>query len=75
MCRILAVAREAGLGSLSLYFAIHGKGTVTLTLELVLYFRKLKVMKSPALAWGQRTHPAFQQGRQRLRDEFLTRKI
>ena len=41
MCRILAVAREAGLGSLSLYFAIHGKGTVTLTLELVLYFRKL----------------------------------
>lgn len=48
MCQLLAVAREAGLGPLSLYFAIHGKGTVTLTLELVLYFRKLKVRKSPA---------------------------
>ena len=75
MCQLLAVAREAGLGSLSLYFAIHGKGTVTLTLELVLYFRRLKVRKSPAPAWGQRTQPALQRGRQRLRDEVLTRKI
>lgn len=63
MCRPPAAAREAGPGSLSLYFPICGKGMVTFTLELVLYFSKIKAMKSPALAQGQKDPTGLSAGK------------